>query len=140
MNTITRSVTFLVSGLLASPAIAHHSYAMFDGGKRLSVQGTVAKLEWQNPHVLLWVYVREPATDGYTLYAFESDSANALIRHGWTKDSLQTGEKVTVEFFGLRDGRSGGHFIEAKKEDGSVLKGEPGPINGLASAAPGASR
>jgi hypothetical protein len=114
--------------LMAGSAGAHHSYAMFDGTRTLTVSGTVAKLEWMNPHVFVWVYVaNEKAKDGYDLYAFENGSPNVLVRLGWTKAALTTGEKISVQFWPLKDGRPGGHFVKATRADGLVLYGAGGP-------------
>lgn len=137
---ITNAAWLLAGALLAvGPALAHHSYAMFDGTKRMTVAGTVAKLEWQNPHVFVWVYVPQ-AAGGHLLYGIESDSINALVRRGWSKTSLEPGDPVTVEFFALADGRPGGHLIRAVRADGSELEAQPGPLlaisSGVASGAP----
>jgi hypothetical protein len=114
--------------LLATTAGAHHSYAMFDGSRTVTVNGTVAKLEWMNPHVFVWLYVPNPqAKDGYDLYAFENGSPNVLVRMGWSKSALTVGEKVSVEFWPLKDGRHGGHFLKATRADGQVLEGAGGP-------------
>ena len=117
--------------LLASAARAHHSYAMFDGTHTLNVSGTVAKLEWTNPHVYVWMHVPNPsAPTGYDLYAFENGSTNVLARMGCTKSTLQVGEKISVEYWPLKDGRNGGHFLKATHADGHVSKGTGGPNNG----------
>ena len=120
----------LLAGVFVPTAAAwaHHSYAMFDGTKTLTVNGTVAKLEWANPHVYVWVYVRNAsAPSGYDLYAFENGSTGVLARLGWTKSTFAVGEKVTVEYWPLRDGRTGGHFVKATHEDGRVALGAGGP-------------
>src|SRR4051794_25782948 len=81
----------LLAGMLfwTAAAWAHHSYAMFDGTKTLTVSGTVAKLEWANPHVYVWVYVpNAAAASGYDLYAFENGSTGVLARLGWTKSTF----------------------------------------------------
>jgi hypothetical protein len=123
-----KSGLIAVALMLASPAWAHHSYAMFDGARTLTVSGTVAKLEWMNPHVFLWVYVpNAKAREGYDLYAFENGSPNVLTRLGWTKNSLTAGEKVVVKFWPLKDGRNGGHFVTATDARGQVLHGAGGP-------------
>src|SRR5437868_3732342 len=76
--------------LLASSAWGHHSYAMFDGSQTLKVSGTVAKLEWMNPHVFVWLYVpNTKAKDGCDLYAFENGSPGVLVRLGWSRTTLQ---------------------------------------------------
>lgn len=119
--------------LLVSPAWGHHSYAMFDGTKTVTVSGTVAKLDWMNPHVFVWVYVpNAKAPTGYDLYGFSTASTNVLARNGWTSTVLKVGEKVSVSYWPLKDGRTGGQFIKAIHEDGTVTWGMGGP-NGVKS-------
>jgi hypothetical protein len=103
---------------------AHHTYSLFDGSKRVTVSGTVAKHEWTNPHTFVWVYVPSRETSGkYDLYAFENGSPNAVMKVGWTKTSVQAGDEITVEYAPLRDGRKGGHLLALKLPDGRILHG-----------------
>jgi hypothetical protein len=102
-------------------AAAHHSYAMFDLNRVVSVQAVVAKVEWVNPHVFVWAYVAKSG-GGHDLYAFETDPVSRLVAEGWTKDSLPPGEKVTIEYAPLRDGRQGGSLRRAKRANGKVLE------------------
>jgi hypothetical protein len=124
-------IKFGLAGVLiafAGSVSAHHSYNMFDGSQTLTVTGSVAKLEWRNPHVFVWVYVRDAnAEGGYELYAFENGSPNVLARIGWSKDVLQAGEQIAIAYWPLRDGRSGGHLLSATRADGSELSGAGGP-------------
>ncbi len=109
----------------ALPVLAHHSYAMFDMSKSAFVQGSVAKVEWVNPHVFVWLYVAKPNEAGkYDLYAFETGPVNMLTRYGWTKETLAAGEKVQVQYFPLKDGRKGGAFIKAIHADGRETLGD----------------
>ncbi|HEY6457680.1 MAG TPA: DUF6152 family protein [Steroidobacteraceae bacterium] len=109
-------------------ASAHHSYSMFDAAKKRTVSGTVAKLEWMNPHAFVWLYVRQQNAPGkYDLYAFENGSVNALTRLGWSATSLKAGDRITVEYWPVKDGRMGGHLDTATLPDGRVLVGAGGP-------------
>ena len=101
---------------------------MFDSTRTMTVKGTVAKLEWTNPHVVIWLYVPNPAAaNGFDLYAFENGSPNVLARSGWSKDTFAAGEELAIEYWPLLDGRTGGHFMQATRADGSVLRGAGGP-------------
>ena len=115
--------------LLASAAAwAHHSYAMFDGSKTLTVSGIVGKLDWSNPHVFIWIHVPNPkAPSGYDLYAFSTASTNVLGRNGWSANTLKAGEKISVSYWPLKDGRTGGQLIKVVHEDGHVTWGMGGP-------------
>ena len=125
------SVSFALFAGTSIPYVeawAHHSYAMFEGAKTLSVNGSVAKLEWMNPHVYLWIYVRNAsAPSGYDLYAFENGSTGVLSRLGWSKSTFTVGEPISVEYWPLKDGRNGGHFVKATHADGRVEHGAGGP-------------
>ena len=114
----------------AATAAAHHSYAMFDGTRMVNVVGTVAKIEWTNPHVFVWVYVANAEREsGYDLYAFENGPPSALARVGWSKTMFAVNEPVTIEYWPLLDGRTGGHFASATRADGSVVRGVGGPAS-----------
>ena len=118
--------------LIAANASAHHSYAMFDAVRTATVPGTVAKLEWTNPHVFIWVYVPNAAREnGFDLYAFENGSPNVLMRRGWSKETFAAGEKLSITYWPLADGRTGGHFAVATRIDGSVIRGAGGPGGGV---------
>jgi hypothetical protein len=109
-------------------AFAHHSYAMFDASRKLTVSGTIAKLEWMNPHAFVWLYVRhEGHSSQFDLYAFENGSVNALTRLGWSATTLRAGDKITVEYWPLKDGRLGGHSDKFTLPDGRVLYSAGGP-------------
>lgn len=112
--------------LLAMTASAHHSYALFDTAKVVTVTGTAAKFEWINPHIFIWVYVPDKTQkNGYQLYAFESGSLIVMARDGWDQNSIKVGEKLNVEYFPLRDGRPGGSLVQLTHADGRVQNGDP---------------
>jgi hypothetical protein len=108
--------------VLVTTAMAHHSYAMFDNTRRMTVSGIVARHEWKNPHTSIWVYVKSPEGTGeYVLYTFENGSPSSLKREGWRRNSLRENDRITVEYLPLRDGRPGGHCTKVTLADGRVL-------------------
>jgi hypothetical protein len=121
--TLALSAAALMLGMEGG-AQAHHSYVVFDHSRTATVEGTVARLEWINPHVYVWVYVKKKDDTGYDLYGFENGPVSMMTRVGWTKDALKPGEKVSVLFFPLQDGRTGGYFIKAVRNNGDVLIGD----------------
>ena len=114
------TATALVCGM-SGAASAHHSAApVFDLTAEKTVTGVVKEVEWTNPHIWVWLTVQNESGQVEN-YAFEGMSPNYLARRGWTKNSLQTGAKITVTFRPLKDGRPGGMFMTGKLEDGKVL-------------------
>jgi hypothetical protein len=93
------------SGLLlaAMPAFAHHSFAAeYDASKPITLKGTVAKVEFLNPHV--WIYVDAKGEGGaVTRWQCEGGAPNSLKRQGWTSSSLKIGDAVTIEGFRAKD-------------------------------------
>lgn len=102
----------LAAVALAAPAAAHHSFAMFDPNKVVTLNGTVKEFRWVNPHVSLFVLADHPGA-GPDLWSVELTSPGNLTRLGWTRKSLPAGEKVIVEINPLRDGQKGGGFRKA---------------------------
>jgi hypothetical protein len=116
--------TVMALGVSAG-ASAHHSYAEFDRTNLLSMNGTIAKVEMKNPHSFVWLYGAKKPDGSHDLYGFENGSAAMLRRFGWKDDTLAAGEKVTVRYFPLRDGRKGGYFVGAVHADGRITEGDP---------------
>src|SRR5208283_1794119 len=86
----------LWSILLGPNAFAHHSFALFDASKTITVSGTVRSFEWANPHVWLWIDTINP-DNTQTAWGFETAAPGELTRmSGWNRNTFQKGEKVTV--------------------------------------------
>ncbi len=110
----------------ATPALAHHSFAMFDRSKEVDISGTVKEFQYTNPHS--WVMVMVPGADGKDVeWGFESEGPSTLLRNGVKKSSIQPGEKVTARFYPMRDGRPAGSLISITKADGTVITFRQGP-------------
>jgi hypothetical protein len=123
MNHRRLGLSFLALAAPVGVALAHHSYAMFDTSHTGKVSGTVAKVEWMNPHAFVWVYVPSRTKPGtYDLWGFENGSPSVLQGYGWNKEALRAGDKVDVEYWPLRDGSIGGHCEKITFADGRVLQ------------------
>jgi hypothetical protein len=105
----------------AAPALAHHSFAMFDFKASKTVTGTVEQFDWTNPHTFIWLQVPTAAGGGSERYGFEGMSPNFLGRRGWTKSTLKPGDKVTVTYHPLKDGSKGGTYQKVMLSDGKEL-------------------
>jgi hypothetical protein len=97
--------------VMTSTAQAHHSFAMFDMTKQVTLQGVVKSFQYTNPHIWIQVVVTDPATGKEVEYAIEGGSPNNLSRAGWTRGSLKAGEKATVVVHPLRSGEPGGSLM-----------------------------
>jgi hypothetical protein len=138
-----RVALWLLAGTLASPAWPHHSGAMFDATREQTITGTVTQFNWTNPHSSFKVNV-SPASGSDEIWAVEMNSPQNLIRLGWKRITIKSGDKVRVVVHPLRDGKPGGSFVSITLPDGRTLTGSaPGQNNAYtaapASAAPAAS-
>ncbi len=103
---------------IAVPALAHHSFAMFDMKTNVTKTGTVTDFKWTNPHA--WMHVEiagEP-------WAIEMTSPNNLVKGGWRRSSMKPGDKVTVEYHPLINGKKGGSLVQVTTASGAVLKNQ----------------
>ena len=102
-------------GLLADalPAVAHHSFAMFDFSNTVKTQATVKEFRWTNPHVILTVVTPPKPGEAEELWSLELTSPGNLTRLGWSRKSFTPGDRMDLEFNPLRDGRHGGAFKQA---------------------------
>ena len=86
------------------PLAAHHSFAAeFDSTKAVTLQGTVTKLDWMNPHI--WIYLDTKDDSGTVAHwQCEGGPPKTLTRQGWTRDALKIGDQATIEGFRSKDG------------------------------------
>ena len=116
-------LALLFAGLLAAPvpAPAHHAFAAeFDSEKPVTVQGAVFKIEWTNPHI--WVYVDMKNADGkIERWQCEGGSPNTLTRQGWSRDTLKVGDQVVIEGFRAKNGSNTCNSRVVKTADGKRL-------------------
>jgi hypothetical protein len=118
----------LIAVLLACSGTvwAHHSVAMFDLTKEVTVDGTVKEWQWTNPHAWLQVLVTD-STGTEVEQGFEVGSPNTLVRDGFRKDSFKPGDKVRVIAAPRRDGTVGGLFLCARTVEGKWVIFGMGP-------------
>lgn len=101
-----------------APAQAHHSFAMFDSGREVTIRGTIREFQWTNPHV--WIQVAVPGARGReVVWSIEGGSPNSLRRQGWSATTFRPGDRVSVTMNPLKNGDPGGSFVRAVMPDGS---------------------
>jgi hypothetical protein len=115
----------LVAALLAVPAVAHHSFSMFDFKKSVTISGMVTEFQWTNPHVYLEIDATN-AAGVVTHYSIESASPSLLLKKGWKFSSVRREDKVTLLFFPLRNGGPGGFLSTVTFADGRKLDADYG--------------
>lgn len=123
MSPTRRAIILVASAAMitlasAGPAMAHHSFAMFDQTKQVELRGVmVSRFTWTNPHAFV------VAQAGGTTYALECSSPNLMTHAGWSFSTLKAGDKVDIVFYPLRNGKPGGMLKTVKLPDGKVLSG-----------------
>jgi hypothetical protein len=114
---------FVTLAVIASlPVSAHHSFAMFDDTKEVTLKGTVHEFQWTNPHA--WLQVDVVGAGGETeQWAVEMLSPNVLGRMGWKRNSLKPGDEVTVVIHPVRTGAKGGNMVSVRDKSGVQIGG-----------------
>ena len=119
------------AAIYAIPALAHHSFAMFDAEKTTTIAGTVKEFQWTNPHAWIMLNVGEQAQPA--TWAIEMNGPGGLARQGWRPKTLTPGMPVTLTIHPLRDGTNGGQFMAITLPDGTKMG--QGALQGPAPAA-----
>ena len=120
-------LTVAIGLLLSSmPASAHHSFAAeYDSSQVLTLKGTISKVEWTNPHIYIYLDVKD-AEGKVATWALEGYPPNTLKRTGFSKEMLKIGDEVTITAYKSKDGTNTGAGREVTFSDGS--KKFAGPV------------
>jgi Family of unknown function (DUF6152) len=106
--------------LTGSSALAHHSFAMFDQSKSVTVNGTVKDFRWANPHVFIQLLVKTES-GSEDEWSIEMTSPEHLVRVGWLPGTLKPGDKVTLVIHPMRDGSTGGQYLSGTGPNGPLV-------------------
>jgi len=121
----TFGVLLAALGLAVLPALAHHSFVMFDTTRQVTLTGSVTSFEWTNPHTYIEIDVRDEA-GAVKHWSIELGSPSILRNSGWKHDTLKPGESVTLTINPLKNGSAGGLLLYASLADGRKLGNGPG--------------
>ena len=129
MNRLAAGVAVVACGLVR-PVVAHHSFAAeFDASKTVTIEGSVTKLEWANPHIWIYLDVKDDH-GGVQAWQCEGGPPNTLTRNGWSPNSLKLGDKITIDGALAKDGSKTCNARLVKLADGrSVFAGSSGGDN-----------
>jgi hypothetical protein len=105
----------------ASPVWSHHSHAMFDHAKEVTVTGKVTEFVFRNPHVFLYLDVKTDAGDALNYWVEMSNIPN-MIKRGIVQSTFKPGDVVTVRLNPLKDGRPGGNYLTITAADGKTYE------------------
>jgi hypothetical protein len=110
----------LAAGGASEPALAHHSFAMFDLGKQVTVSGTVKQFQWTNPHAYIQLVAKD-ANGRDVEWSMEMGAPMYLYARGWRPRTLRAGQRITVTLNPLRNGRPGGVVRDVTDAEGKPV-------------------
>jgi hypothetical protein len=114
---VARAFIAALLGVAATLVSAHHSFAMFDQAKQVTVIGKVTEVQWTNPHV--WIFLEgSPAGGKKERWGVEFTSKVHLTRRNFTSDMVKVGDNVEFTVNPYRDGKTGGRFVAVKMAGG----------------------
>ena len=126
------SILLFVLSILAAPLYAHHGRgAAFDMKKRVTLKGTVSKVDWRNPHVVIWMDVKDDAGK-VTTWGFENAGVSQLAQEGYNRNTLKIGQEITAVVNPAANGAPTAIVVKVILADGSeIMSRERGqnPVN-----------
>ena len=117
------AIALITTGLALGGAewvSAHHSHAMFDTSKDVTITGTVSSFVYRNPHVFLYVDVKGDNGEMQN-WAVEMSNISNMERRNIFRSTFKVGDTVTVKIHPLRDGRAGGNYTSVTTAEGKTL-------------------
>ena len=120
MNRLHRACVALVVLLVASSALAHHSFAMFDQSMTVTLEGAVKEFRWTNPHVFIEMLVKNDG-GAEEQWSIEMTSPEHLARAGWRPATLKPGDAITLSIHPMREGIKGGQYLSGIGPNGPLV-------------------
>ena len=131
---LLRAISALIWAALPTLVLAHHSSAMFDQSRSLTLQGVVKEFRWTNPHASVQLLVKGSAGREQEQWSIEMTSPEYLARAGWQPDTLRTGDAVSLVVHPMRDDTKGGYYVSGTGPRGPLIAepSVPAPAQTLA--------
>jgi len=122
MHGFTSKLAGLLLLAVTAGAGAHHSTSAYDRSKTVELSGAVKEMQWTNPHSWIQIVVmdKQGAT---TEWAIETGTPVINLRHGWKRDDVKAGDKISMVVYPARDGTAHGTLATITLADGRVLDG-----------------
>jgi len=114
----------VAAGATTVRTYAHHSFAMYDAGRTMTLEGIVSEFQWTNPHA--WIILQVSSRNGQqTQWSIQLNGSGGLARQGWRPKTLTPGMPIAITIHPLRDGTSGGQFLTLTLPDGTQVGASP---------------
>ena len=110
-----------IAAMAVGPALAHHSAAMFDFAHPITLEGTVKEFNWSNPHISVDLVVDGKDGAPAKTWTIEASSVGVMSRAGWSKHTLQPGDRIKILFSPLRDGGAAGSITSVTLAGGKTI-------------------
>jgi hypothetical protein len=124
MKSLVQLVAFVLV-CLSGRAFAHHSFAIYDADNPLQLTGVVTEFRWINPHS--WIFLRVEDANGLErVWEIEHGPINMLSRQGWTRTTLEPGDRISVDVHPAHDGKAIARFIDFEFVDAAQRRGGAG--------------
>lgn len=118
---VFRTLIWLAVLAVAAPAAAHHGRGQsFDMKKQVTLKGTVSQVKWQNPHVLIFIDVKDDAGKVVT-WGFENSNVHTLATQGYNRNTLKLGQPVTAIVNPATNGEPLGIIVKVILADGKEI-------------------
>jgi hypothetical protein len=118
------ALILLVGGLVVSqPLLAHHSSSSYDMEHPVNMKGVVSNMEWTNPHVFIYMDVKDD-NGGVEQWRVEGNSPNMLVRSGWKKEMIKTGDQLLVNGAPAKNGSKVMRLISLTLANGQKFDGQ----------------
>ena len=125
MRALQKILLLCAAMMVGNSSWGHHSFAMFDLDKEVTLEGVVKEFQWTNPHVWLQILVSD-AKGQTTEWSLEAGAPGMLTRTGWKSSMLKANDKVSVVIHPLKSGAPGGSLVKVTLPNGRVM-GPGGP-------------